>query len=238
MAQAKKGTGERLYSAMRRYGAAAFEIALIRADAKNFRELQDQAVAAIKERRTRINGYNLAKGGSIGTAKSFVIGNREFASWGEAAQHFGIEPGTFAARISKRGWTPEQAAGIEPREKFVLHRVTVSGVSYRSLKAAAESRGLLYHLVYERHILRGWTLEQALEIATPPVTARRRGIKATVFGKEFPSLSACAIHFGISATTLQAKVSSGKFSAEDAVRHLQRRAKPGVKRRKPTDSAQ
>lgn len=231
LAQAKKGTGGKLYSAIRRYGAAAFEIVLIRADACDFRELQDQEIAEIEKRRTLTNGYNLARGGSIGTAKSISVGDREFASWAEAAHHFGIDPTVFNSRITARKWTPEEAAEVVPREKFIRRRTTIEGRTYPSLKAAAEAHGLTYQSVYDRHVSKGWSLEQALQMAPPPDTIRKRGIRVTVRGIEFPSLSACAAHFGISATTLQAIVSAGKLSVENAVRHLQLRPRPGTKRK-------
>jgi group I intron endonuclease len=63
--QAKKGTRSPLYNAMRHHGIKNFCIELLRDDASDFIELQDQEVEEIERRQTMINGYNTAAGGAL-----------------------------------------------------------------------------------------------------------------------------------------------------------------------------
>jgi len=166
-ANAKKGIKSKLYNAIRRHGSESFEIALLRSDAANYAELQQQEIEAIRDRGTLTNGYNVAKGGSIGTAKSIWIGGNQFISWSSAAEYFGIDPRVFALRLSRLKWTPEQAAEIEPRAKYARHRIDVDGMTFPSLRAACLHFCKDYKKVHQRHIVKGWTLERALEIANP-----------------------------------------------------------------------
>lgn len=173
-ALARKGRKSHLYNAMRRYGRGAFEIEQVRNDARDFAELQQQEVEAIARRDTIRNGYNTARGGSLGTSKEIRVGNLNFPSRGSAADHFGIDVTVFNLRLGRLGWTPEQAAEIEPRGRYARRRMVVGGTAYRSLKAAAEAHGLDYKRVADRVIGKGWTVEQALEVDAPPDTVKYR----------------------------------------------------------------
>ena len=70
----RKKVTEQIHRAMRKYGVDKFSISLIRNDAKNFKELSEQEVAAIKKYDSIENGYNVSPGGSIGTSKPIVVG--------------------------------------------------------------------------------------------------------------------------------------------------------------------
>lgn len=225
---ARKGVGGKLYNAMRKYGEECFNIELVRNDAANFRELQEQETAEIDRRGTVKRGYNISLGGSIGTPKGVTVGDVVFGSYGAAAQYFGIDPSVFNLRMGRLGWTPEQAAEIEPRAKYAHRRVVVSGIAFRSLKAAAEHFGVSYQLAHDRLTSKGWTLEQALEVVKPPDTVKYRGVSVVAFGHSFPSLDECARHFGIKPASLRRRVSGCGDPIESAVTHFQNNPKAGA----------
>lgn len=164
VANAKRGVRSKLYNAIRHYGRAAFVIELIRSDATDFAELQQQEVAEIAARGTLTRGYNVAKGGSIGTTKELVVDGRRFASWGEAATHFGIDQRVFAMRLSRLKWSPEQAAELVPRPRYGRFRLVLEGRQFSTLKEAATHYGKNYALVHDRIRGKGWTVEEALEL--------------------------------------------------------------------------
>ncbi len=225
---AKIGVKSKLYNAMRFYGDDSFSIELIRSDARSFVELQQQEVEEIAKRNTIENGYNVSPGGSIGTPGRITVGGMMFPSRGSAAGYFGIEETVFNIRISRLGWTPEQAAEVEPRGKYSRNRVTVSGKAYPSMKQAAEAHGLSYQLVWDRFKAKGWTIEQALGIAPAPDTTKYQGIGLSVFGQSFSSYAECARYFGIKPESLRKRVAELGDSIEDAIRHLQKKPKAGA----------
>lgn len=217
---AKIGVKSKLYNAMRRYGFDSFEIELIRSNARSFAELQKQEAKEILRRDSIQCGYNVSPGGAIGTPTAVTVGGLVFPSRGSAAEHFGIAIGVFNLRISRLGWTPEQAAEIEPRGKYSRKKVIVDGKTFPSLKKAAESYGLDYRLVYDRLNGKSWSLEQALGIVLRP-KSKPLGKAVGAFGLEFRSYSECANHFGIKAASLRNRMVNFKEAAEIAIHHLQ-----------------
>jgi hypothetical protein len=220
-AAAKKGLKTKLYNAIRHYGEENFTVQLLRSDAHSFSELQEQEIAEIAARGTIERGYNVSPGGSVGTPASVKVGDMVFPSRGAAAEYFGVSVAAFNLRLSRLGWTPEQAAEIEPREKHARRRFVVEGKTYNSLNQVAEAYGFDYKLLWSRVRSRGWSLEQALELSSPPESAKARGIPVIAFGKEYPSLEACAKANGVEAGSLWQRVSRYGQSPEDAIRYLQ-----------------
>lgn len=172
-ANAKKGVKGKLYNAMRHYGVDNFTIELVRSDALSFAELQEQEIDEIVRRDTVRSGYNTSPGGSIGTPTEITVAGVTYPSRGAAAAHFGIDVTVFNLRVSRLGWTPEQAAEIAPRRKFARHKVTIDGRTFPSLKSASERLGLNYKTVFKRVSDSGWTLEQALGLVPPPACGIR-----------------------------------------------------------------
>jgi len=208
-ALARKGRKDHLHNAMRRYGRDGFEILLVRNDARDFAELQRQEVEEIERRGTIRNGYNSARGGALGTAREIRVGSVTFPSRGAAAAHFGIDVAVFNLRISRLGWTPEQAAEIEPRTRYARRRVTVLGRRYASLKAAAEALGKSYRRVADRVISKGWTVEQALDIAEPPATIIYTGKALKIGNRIYPSIAEAARAHGIDPDALSDRLRKG-----------------------------
>lgn len=107
-------------------------------------------------------------------------GIRHYESVKEAALSFGLGPGTVRARLTARGWSPEKALGLVKPEKRKAHNrisvdITVDGVRYKyeSVSEAAAALGLSEFLVFGRLNRDGWSLEQALELVSPPEHTKR-----------------------------------------------------------------
>lgn len=217
---ARTGVKTKLYNSMRLHGAKKFTIELIRSDARSFAELQKQEAAEISRRDTIRSGYNVSPGGGIGTPTSIKVGNLVFPSRGAAAEYFGVDSGVFNLRISRLGWTPEQAAEVELREKYSRHKVTVLGRSYGTLQEAATALGVNYRLAWSRIKSKGWTIEQALGAAASPDRSKFGGIAIEAYGQSFRSYAACAREFGVGVAAFRQRVSSLGEEAEFAITHL------------------
>lgn len=207
-ALAKKGRRSHLYNAMRHYGKAAFKIELLRSDAKDFAELQEQEVAEIAQRNTIRHGYNTGLGGSLGTSREIKVADKVFPSRSAAAAHFGITVSRFVSRL-KMGWSPEQAAELEVRPGYQRRPVEIDGVTYRTLTAAAEARGLEYKTVAARVTARGWSVRQALGLDPPPKTARTPRQPLVLRGKHYESISAAARAYKIDPEDIARRLRNG-----------------------------
>lgn len=164
-----KGRKSKLYNAMRRAAIEDrrddFEIILLRSDATDFSDLQEQEVNAIIEQNSIKEGYNTAAGGSIGTAKGILIDGTWFESRSAAAAHFGVPVVAFNLRLSRLGYTPEEAAGLQDREKYGRRKgCSVAGSDFPSLRAASAHYGVKYQTAHRR-VTKGWTVEEALGLA-------------------------------------------------------------------------
>ncbi len=173
-ASARRGRKSAFSNALRKYGEAAFKIELIKSDARTYDELQQQEVLEIERRDCIRNGYNTAKGGSIGTSKSLTVAGKVYPSYAMAAIAYSIDPTVFALRVGRLKWTPEEAAGLVPRDKYgVSEEVMVEGKTYPNLRAAAHAYGVVYGTAWDRYRKKGWTIEQSLGVQPSPSKARK-----------------------------------------------------------------
>tara|TARA_B100000780_G_C21077963_1_gene434018 strand:+ start:19 stop:1062 length:1044 start_codon:yes stop_codon:yes gene_type:complete len=163
----KTKSSSKFHRAIRKYGKQSFTISLIRNDAQNYKELGDQEIEEIKKRDSIKVGYNTSFGGDIGTAKEITIHSKKFSSWTIAANYYEVPPYNFSQRITKLGWTPEEAAGLVKRTRYQCHVVELAGKTFLSLKVAAEAYDKDYKKVFARKI-RGWTLRQMFDLDSPP----------------------------------------------------------------------
>lgn len=216
-ASARKGRKAPLANAIRKYGEDAFAISLIRSDARSYDELQEQEVQEIATRDTIKNGYNSAIGGAVGITKPITIQGKRFGSRSQAAEHYGIDVGVFSLRVSRLKWTPEQAAGIEERTwKGKEVEVVLNGTQYPSIRQAAIALGKDFRKVYDRYSEKGWTLEQALDLAPPPDTIKATGLELTAFGITYKSIAKAAEAHNINAESLRRRLVRGE-SPEAAI---------------------
>lgn len=111
-----------------------------------------------------------AVNGNFCNKKSITISGKTFESVAEAARWFGVSPELFLSRLQK-GWTPEQAAGIEKREKVNKPRrtspIVIGGIEYPSVTDAAARFGFTYSRVSKR-LAKGMTPDQAFELEPFP----------------------------------------------------------------------
>lgn len=115
-----------------------------------------------------LNGYS-ATGRGIPHRKRQLplppieLDGRSF-SLAEAAKHFGVRGGVVSQRI-RSGWSPHQAVGLSPQpsSKSSPIEISVEGITYRSISAAAKAYGLPAESVGVRLRL-GLTPEQSLGI--------------------------------------------------------------------------
>lgn len=198
-AAARRGRKTAFANAIGKYGEDAFKIELIRSTARTYDELQVQEVEEIARRDSIRNGYNTALGGSIGTSKSISIAGKKFQSYAGAAEYYGVDPVVFSLRVSRLKWTPEQAAGLDERTGSGRKiKIIANGLTFQSLSEAAAAHGLSYKNVHSRLNAKGWSLEQALGIASPPVRTHRSAKAVTVNGTSYASIVEAAVHLGVS----------------------------------------
>lgn len=157
-----------------------------------------------------------------------------FPSIRAAARYFKV-PYLKAWKAIKRGWTLEQAFGVEPPPKrksaaakpVVLH---LKKKTYRwpSLTEAATANGQTYAAVKDR-LRRGWSLAQALGLEDSGRRPHKIGVSVLDRGKvrHFESKSALAKAYGISADLVVTRLNKLKWSPEEAVEIVPR---PGQKR--------
>ncbi len=90
-----------------------------------------------------------------------IVNGREFDSLQSAARAFGLSRNTVDYRL-KKGWTPEQAVGLEPRPSHAGRTagipVRVQGQEFKTIKEAAKHFGRAYTHVFAR-LKDGCTIE-------------------------------------------------------------------------------
>ena len=196
----KTKSSSKFHRASRKYGKQSFTISLIRNDAKNYKELGDQEIEEIKKRNSIKLGYNTSLGGDIGTSKQITIKSKLFFSWTVAANYYEVEPYNFNQRMTRLGWTPDEAAGLVKRPKYQHHVVELEGQTFLSLKAAAEAYKIDYKKVFARK-KNEWTLRQMFDLAPPPNEKQMTNAIEVKSGR-FESQAAFARHLGVSAALI------------------------------------
>ena len=147
---------------------------MITSDARTCDELQRQEVLEIERRDSIRNGYNTAKGGSIGTAKDITVAGRVYPSYAMAAIKHGVDPSVFVLRVGRLKWTPAEAAGLVARGQYgISEQVSAEGKIFPNLRAAAEACGVVHGTAWDRDRKKGWTIEQSLGIDPAPVKRQR-----------------------------------------------------------------
>lgn len=95
----------------------------------------------------------------------YEIEGVEFPSRTAAARHYGLNPKLVNERITKFGWTLEQALELEARPKGDYRKkVVIDGTEYSSMRHAARELGVAQSTLMNR-IKAGISLEEALSAA-------------------------------------------------------------------------
>lgn len=110
------------------------------------------------------NLYDFEQESAKSNKRKIVINGRKFESLESAARAFGVHRNTLDYRLSK-GWTPEEAVGLEPRPNHAANTpgvaVKVLGREFKNIKAAAEYYNRSYGHVIQR-LKDGCKIEEAL----------------------------------------------------------------------------
>ncbi|HCG8591128.1 TPA: LysR family transcriptional regulator [Vibrio parahaemolyticus] len=94
--------------------------------------------------------------------ENLVVNGLSFVTRTEAARYFNINPKLVTERMSKRGWTLEQALELEPSpSRTYSKKVVIDGTEYSSMRQAARELGVAQSTLMNR-IKAGIGLEEAL----------------------------------------------------------------------------
>lgn len=210
-----RGRNSKLYNAMRKslkdFGdKSGIQITLIRNDAKSIDELQEQEAQEIANRNTLNDGYNTAHGGAIGTPKPIEVNGELFVSRSSAAEYFGVDIALANLRLSRLGWTPEQAFELD-KSKIVKQSIKVGGGNYESIQSACKAYNLKYQTVHRRLKKAGWTIEEAFELAPPPKTQQviHNAKPIVMNGESYKSMAELARFIGVTSVTVKNRIESG-----------------------------
>ena len=197
-------------NALRKHGKEHFTIELIRNDAKNWPELEEQEKAEIKKRDCFKTGYNSTEGGGMNLSKPITVDGILFASYVSAAEHYEIDQYLFNSRLSA-DWSPEQAAGIVEPNKPYSYPVKIGDQAHRSLKSASKAQDVKYANVWNRRNNLGWSEEQALGLIAPPESYEKcKAKKIKLEDCEFESQAQMARYLDISPATLTKRKNNGE----------------------------
>ena len=205
-----------------------FSIEILRDDARSFEELQEQEYQEIKKRDTIYHGYNTAQGGSLGTPHPIMVDGKGFISQLAAAEHYGIDPHNFNQRITKLGWTHEQAAGLDPNKTYGSS-IEVNGNLFPSISQACTALGKNYKRVFARMNAHGWNINQAFDLQEPPKSKKSpNSIKISSSIGEFESVGDAASFVGINRATIAHRIRNG-WTHDEALGLVKRKGNRGSK---------
>lgn len=118
----------------------------------------------------------------------YEIEGVEYPSRTAAARHYGLNPKLVNERVTKFGWTLEQALELEARPKGDYRKkVVIDGTEYASMRQAAKELGVAQSTLMNR-IKAGISVEDALSGA-PSEGEKLKGQSKPMFyqGKLYPS---------------------------------------------------
>ncbi|MGY6424791.1 hypothetical protein ACXITW_19685 [Vibrio parahaemolyticus] len=97
--------------------------------------------------------------------KTLTVEGVEYPSRTAAARHYGLNPKLVNERVTKFGWTLEQALELETRPKGDYRKkVVIDGTEYSSMRQAAKELGVAQSTLMNR-IKAGISVEEALSAA-------------------------------------------------------------------------
>lgn len=121
-------------------------------------------------------------------AKTLTVEGLTFTSRTAAARHYGLNPKLVNERVTKFGWTLDQALELEARPTTPYRKkVVIDGTEYSSMRQAARELGVAQSTLMNR-IKAGISLEGALSVAHTE-REKLKGQSKPMFyqGKLYPS---------------------------------------------------
>ena len=147
-------------------------------------------------------------------AKPFEVEGKIFKSFRKACQHYKLNEDMIRSRLENRnGWTIRQAFEIEPpprkgRNSAIAKKITVEGIKYPSISAAAEKYGINQATI-ARRIRQKWTTRQAFNLDKPPKLKPKKGKKIRVGNKSFISIPEAARYFKLHPSCVSQRLKLG-----------------------------
>ena len=120
--------------------------------------------------------------------KTLTVEGLTFTSRTAAARHYGLNPKLVNERVTKFGWTLEQALELEARPTTPYRKkVVIDGTEYSSMRQAAKELGVAQSTLMNR-IKAGISVEEALSAAHTE-REKLKGQSKPMFyqGKLYPS---------------------------------------------------
>lgn len=153
-----------------------------------------------------------------------VFQGKTYKNRADLCHAFGVKPTTFRNRHNKRGYSLEQALGLEPIPDKRKKQYHLQGKTYDSKKAFLSAFNIR-EVTFDDRVKRGYTLAQAVGLES--VTRKRQTVsllakKIVVDGHEYQSHEACRKAFGISSSSLSVRLKNG-WTPEEAVGLVERK---------------
>jgi hypothetical protein len=185
--QTRRKSPRGISAAIKAYGQDNFYIEVI--DYANcLKDLLDKEQLAIDKHETLApKGYNLTLGGEFTQSPPLCVNGDLFESRTLASRHFGITSDVLNTRL-KRGWSPEQACGLEPPPSDLSIRY--KEIKYENKAELAKAFNIPPDIFINR-LLNGWNINDALN---KPV---RKFYIVKIKNKTFYSLKAAAKYVNI-----------------------------------------
>ncbi len=144
----------------------------------------------------------------MGKLVPIVCEGKRFESVAAMCVYYGVERFKTHSRI-QRGWTPEQAIGLAPREESLYRpkAVEIDGQQYENLKLAASALGVKLATVKAR-IESGYSLEDAFLGRLKPRVGTR-GKQVEFDGVVYASIATLGKKFNLTGTLVSKRLKSG-----------------------------
>lgn len=156
------------------------------------------------------------------------VAGKPYANKAEVARAFGIAPATLYNKL-KKGWTYEQAVGLE---EYVPPKVIYKDKEYDSEQALAESFGVVY-TTYKSRLSHGWTQDEALGVVARIAEDKTLSDKTYTLEDVTPAVRHifdtnpyCVLGISALSTRKDALTVSGKLEKYDKLKILQKYTTP------------
>ena len=138
-----------------------------------------------------------------------------YKSYAALAKAYNLNVTTVSRRISRNGWTPEQAVLKKSVvRKTTGHKIVVAGKTFSSIKKAAESYGQKYKTVHLRLKL-GRSIEEAFGFKDFNYSSKPK--KFNIDGKDFSSLRDACRYYGVDKDALSARINRFGWTIREAL---------------------
>ena len=211
------GNANSIQTAIREEDIEAFDFTVLY-EAQDMEQLLEKEMFFISELNTMTpNGYNQNVGGAepggLLAGKSIKIDGEFFPSHRAASNYFGLGETQLGARLAK-GWSPEQAAGLEAHPDGRSHiKIHFRGQDYDSFRDICIAYGVNERTALSRYKQLKWPLEKVFSTDNYVEKSTNKHI---VGGHTFDGDSDLARHYNKHQSTVSRRLRKG-WTAKQAV---------------------